>query len=79
MSAFKLLEYEVSPLLDNELFMQAMDAESSIESELAEVLCEAWNWFSDEVSDYGNLLDFRMAWTDPEHVLMDCGARLQTI
>ncbi|WP_128946357.1 hypothetical protein [Bradyrhizobium zhanjiangense] len=65
-SAFQLFEYELSPLLDNQDFVQVMDAESSIECELAEVLCEAWDWFSDEVSDYGNLLDFRMAWTDPE-------------
>ena len=64
-SAFQLFEYEVSPEIDNAYFIDVMDAESSIEYSLAEVLCESWEQFSEDVTLYGNLLDFRMAWADP--------------
>jgi hypothetical protein len=66
-SAFEFFEYKVSFDRENEEFFDLMDSESSIASNLAEVICNAWDCFSDEVSVYGSLLDFRMAWSDPEH------------
>jgi hypothetical protein len=62
--AIQLFEYDLAPAMDNDNFLDLMDAESSIECHLAEVLCASWDWFGDEVTDYGNLLDFRMAWMD---------------
>jgi hypothetical protein len=66
-SAFELFEYEISFDLDNDQLFELMDCESSIASNLAEVICDAWDYFSDDISPYGSLLDFRMAWSDPNH------------
>jgi hypothetical protein len=75
-SAFQLFEYEVSPGIDNAYFIEVMDAESSIEYALAEVLCESWDQFSEDVTPYGNLLDFRMAWADPARVVVCSSERI---
>jgi hypothetical protein len=66
-SAFELFEYEIPFDLGNDELFNLMDSESSIASHLAEVICDAWDCFSDEVSAYGSLLDFRMAWSDPDY------------
>jgi hypothetical protein len=66
-SAFELFEYEMAFDLGNDEVFELMDSESSIASNLAEVICDAWDRFSDEVSAYGSLLDFRMAWSDPNY------------
>ena len=65
-SAFEFFEYDVSFDRDNEELFYFMDSESFIASSLAKVICNAWDYFSDEVSAHGSLLDFRMAWSDPE-------------
>jgi hypothetical protein len=43
----------------------SMDTESRHESQLAEILCNAWSEFASEVTCYGDLVDFRMAWAHP--------------
>jgi hypothetical protein len=64
-AAFKFFEYEMSFDLDNEQLYELMDSESFIAGNLAEIICGAWDYFSDNVSAHGSLLDFRMAWSDP--------------
>jgi hypothetical protein len=65
-SAFEFFEYKVSFDRENEDILYLLDTESSIASNLAAVICSGWDCFSDEVSVHGSLLDFRMAWSDPE-------------
>jgi hypothetical protein len=62
--AIQLFEYDFANSMDNEDFCFLMDAESSIECKLADVLCASWDWFASEMMNFGNLLDFRMAWMD---------------
>jgi hypothetical protein len=77
-AALKLFEYEASPELGNEDFLYLMDHETQLESDLAGTLCGAWPWFAEQVTDRGNLLEFRMAWTHPTaspHGLWSAAAR----
>jgi hypothetical protein len=65
-AALQLFEFEPPPWLSNDDFLFSMDTLSQIDCHLAEVLCRAWDGFCDQVTgDYGNLVDFRMAWADP--------------
>ncbi|GEM_PF-5569098 len=64
-AALQLFEFDASPWLSNEEFWLIMDTETSLESQLADVLCGAWRRFCDDVSMFGSLLDFRMAWAVP--------------
>jgi hypothetical protein len=64
-AALQLLEFKPVAQLANDDFFYIMDEASQMESDLAAVLCKAWNRFSERVTAYGNLVDFRMAWADP--------------
>lgn len=62
--ACRFFEYDVALSTEDAELCNAMDSESILESELAEVLVGSWSRFADRVSIHGSLVEFRMAWTD---------------
>jgi hypothetical protein len=63
-AALQILEFEPGLHLENDDFLCVMDASTQMEGDLASALCEAWDSFIEQVTVYGNLVDFRMAWAD---------------
>jgi hypothetical protein len=64
-AALQFFEYDPVAWVTNGRLFDTMDSQSQIESDLAAVLCHAWDSFAYEVTSYGNLVDFRMAWAAP--------------
>jgi hypothetical protein len=62
--AIHLLEYRGSPFLWNEEFLQIMDSMSFAQSELAKALIAAWEDVGDDLFSFGDVIEFRCAWTD---------------
>lgn len=60
----RFVDYRPPALIGNDEFFRSMDAERHSDSEVAQVLCAAWeNIFL--VSDYGSILLFDIAWVVP--------------
>lgn len=64
-AALQLFEFETTPWLSNTEFFEFMDIDEQIESHLAEILIDAWENVTEQITSFGNLVDFRMAWSDP--------------
>jgi hypothetical protein len=62
--ALHFFEFDVTPFTDNETFLDAMDADAAADFNLAKVICKQWDEVED-VTSYGSILEFRMAWMTP--------------
>ncbi len=63
--AIEIHEFRADDYLDNDTFFELMDAVSQMNMQLATAVIGAWEDVGMDLFAYGDIVDFRMAWTDP--------------